>query len=206
MDIQNNDKLIQKISELLEQGKTSSDVLNSLPIQSRAQAEEVLSIIKEFKLISDRTNPDPKILRELIQTIPADQLLQITKGREQLPNANSINQPFTNMQIKWNLVVPVLLIIVAAWYFTAKPDQMPKQTAQQTNQEENQIQTPAQTAVQPQTKFVASDDPDQIINDIMAYAESEFALAQEENGDATLAIQAENQSNNIDQIYVENEF
>lgn len=199
MDITNNDKLIQKVLELLEQGKTESDVLNSLPIQSRGQSEGILQVVKEFRVLSDKTNPDPKILRELIQSLPADELMQTTKGREQ--ELNTINQYFTNMQIKWNLVVPVLLIVAAAWYFTSNPAQAPIQTAQQTNQE-----TQVQTVTQPQTKFVASDNPDQIINDIMAYAESEFAVAQEENGDASLAMQAESQPINLNEIYNENEF
>ncbi len=196
-----NEQLMQKALEMLDQGRPRQEIKKAFPDSQK----EIQSFFDTLDMINSQTRDiaaDPDLLSKILAQInigqsrsPAPEIKGRVNILEQLIN---VLEPI--MEIKWAFVLPIILIAFAAIFFFTNKQNLPIVLEQPSP-------TPAQEAAQDKTQEQIAEptgDPDQLIEELTMNLLEEQAIFDNEIADSESLMFDANAINNI-QLYDENE-
>jgi hypothetical protein len=209
------EKTIEKSLELLEEGKSISEILTLFP-EFEAELKEIFQIIK---IISEnKIVPKRELLEKIISKIEPENNVtkeeyyryinkeEIFKGRSSLKNF--IKNCF-NMTKEWKIIVPVgtLLIVAVLIFFSQLSKQKPEISLSTQNKENVVSQEEQQSNVAQETLPRATGNVDDIVSALLSDASSEASQLEEDikTNVELLSLDSEN-LNNFLGVYNENDF
>jgi hypothetical protein len=209
------EKTIEKSLELLEEGKSVSEILSLFP-EFEAELKEIFQIIKiisENKII-----PKRELLEKIISKIETENNVtkeeyyryinkeEIFKGRSSLKN---FIKNWFNMTKEWKIIVPVgTLLIVAVLIFFSQLSKQKPEISLSTQSKENVVsQEEQQSNVAQETLPRATGNVDDIVSALLSDASSEASQLEEDikANVELLSLDSEN-LNNFLGVYNENDF
>jgi len=209
------EKTIEKSLELLEEGKSVSEILSLFP-EFEAELKEIFQIIK---IISEnKIVPKRELLEKIISKIETENNVtkekyyryinkeEIFKGRSSLKN---FIKNWFNMTKEWKIIVPVgtLLIVAVLIFFSQLSKQKPEISLSTQNKENVVSQEEQQSNVAQETLPRATGNVDDIVSALLSDASSEASQLEEDikANVELLSLDSEN-LNNFLGVYNENDF
>ena len=209
------EKTIEKSLELLEEGKSVSEILSLFP-EFEAELKEIFQIIK---IISEnKIVPKRELLEKIISKIETENNVtkeeyyrfinkeEIFKGRSSLKNF--IKNCF-NMTKEWKIIVPVgtLLIVAVLIFFSQLSKQKPEISLSTQSKENIVSQEEQQSNVAEEILPHATGNVDDIVSALLSDASSETSQLEEDikANVELLSLDSEN-LNNFLGVYNENDF
>lgn len=201
------EKIIETILQLLEEGRSTSDILNLLP-EHQSEVKEIIKIIDNLSIEKEKFVPSRELLSRLLL-----QITEVTKDkesrylfeeREKLKGRPSLITIIKNqfaMATNWKIIVPlgVLVIVIAVIVITqfgGRP-QVVGPTAPT-------IKSPVAPVTQPP---VATGNIDDIVNTLFTDSSDEISQTLEAMDNDVALLGFESQAiSDFGQSYNENDF
>jgi hypothetical protein len=200
------EKILEKVLELLDQGKSVSEILNLFP-EFETELKEIFQIVEA--LSEEKITPQKELLEKIISQIETEKPVTKEelsrfidkegklKGRPSLPN---FIENWINMADKWKVVVPVGILVIAMVLIVTN----------QLLKKPSEISGPAVTPVSTKEVVgpsVATGNVDDIVSAVLSDAFAEGSQIEKNMQDDVELLGLDSQTiNDFLQVYNESEF
>jgi hypothetical protein len=200
------EKILEKVLELLEQGRSVSEILNLFP-EFETELKEIFQIVEA--LSKEKITPQKELLEKIISQIETEKPVTKEepsryidkegklKGRPSLAN---FVENWINMADKWKVIVPVGVLVIATVLIVAN----------QLLKKPSEISGPAVTPVSPKEVVgpsVATGNVDDIVSAVLSDAFAEGSQTEKNMQDDVELLGLDSQAiNDFSQVYNESEF
>jgi DNA-directed RNA polymerase subunit F len=200
------EKILEKVLELLDQGKSVSEILNLFP-EFETELKEIFQIVEA--LSKEKITPQKELLEKIISQIETEKPVTKEepsryidkegklKGRPSLAN---FVENWINMADKWKVIVPVGVLVIATVLIVAN----------QLLKKPSEISGPAVTPVSPKEVVgpaVGTGNVDDIVSAVLSDAFAEGSQTEKNMQDDVELLGLDSQAiNDFSQVYNESEF